>query len=202
MPPEGARRRLGAVVLAAGSGRRLGGVAKALLRDGGETLLARVAALAAGAGVNASDVVVVVGPPFGDEVAAEARRVGATVVVNSAPERGMASSVALGFAALEARDSPDSGVAAAFLWPVDHPRVALATLATLVALGQGVPSHGGRGGHPPLVPRRLFALLAACTERAAGARDILRELPRIPVDDPGVIADIDVPGDLERVCAP
>ena len=196
MAPEGGRLRLGAVVLAAGSGSRLGGVAKALLRDGDHTLLARVAALATGTGVDARALVVVVGPPFGDDVAVEARRVGAAVVVNPAPERGMASSVALGFAAL------DAGVEAAFLWPVDHPRVAPATLAALVALGQGVPSHGGRGGHPPLVPRRLFAPLATCSERAAGARDILRELPRIPVDDPGVIADIDVPGDLERVCAP
>jgi molybdenum cofactor cytidylyltransferase len=192
-------RRLGAVVLAAGAGRRLGGVAKALLLDGDRTFLARIAATAAGAGVDACDLVVVVGPPFGVDVAAAARQLGATVVVNPAPERGMASSVALGFAALGAVDPV---VDAAFLWPVDHPRVAPATLATLVAAGEGVPSHGGRGGHPPLVPRRLFAQLATCGEHPAGARDIVRVLPRLPVDDPGVIADIDVPGDLERVCVP
>lgn len=181
-------------MLAAGAGRRLGGVAKALLRDADTTFLARIVATAATAGVAARDVMVVVAAPFGEAVAAEARRLGTAVAVNPAPERGMASSVAIGFAAL------DAAVDAAFLWPVDHPRVAAATLATLIAHGEGVPSYRERGGHPPLVPRRLFASLASCTDRPAGARDIVRELPRIAVDDAGVTADIDVPADRERAC--
>jgi CTP:molybdopterin cytidylyltransferase MocA len=193
---------LGAVVLAAGAGRRLGGVAKALLpvrgRDGDATFLERIVGTAAGAGVAARDVVVVIAAPFGDAVAAEARRLGTAVVENPAPERGMASSVARGFAALDA--APGVVVDAAFLWPVVHPHVAPATLATLVAQGEGVPSHGGRGGHPPLVPRRLFALLATCGDRPGGAREVLRALPRLPVDDAGVIADVEVPADRERAC--
>ena len=189
------RPHLGAVVLAAGAGTRLGGVAKALLRTGEDTtFLARITGTAAGAGVAAADVVVVVAAPFGDAVAAEARRLGARVVVNAAPERGMASSVALGFAALAA------AVDAAFLWPVDHPRVAPSTLAALVAHGEGVPAYRGGGGHPPLVPRRLFARLADCTNLPGGARDVVRELARVLVTDDGVVADIDVPADLERAC--
>lgn len=170
----------------------MGGVAKALLPDGDTTFLARIVTSAASVGVAASDVIVVVAAPFGEAVAAEARRLGATIVENPAPERGMASSVALGFAALP----PPIG--AAFLWPVDHPRVAASTLAALVAHGGAVPSYRSRGGHPPLVPRRLFAPLSTCTDRPAGARDIMRELPRLDVDDAGVIADFDVPADLER----
>jgi CTP:molybdopterin cytidylyltransferase MocA len=191
--------RLGAVVLAAGAGTRMGGVAKALLRDpsGDQTFLARIVATAASAGVAAQDIVVVVAEPFAADVGREARRLGTRVVENPAPERGMASSVALGFAAL----AGDDAITAALLWPVDHPRVATATLATLVAAGEGVPSHGERGGHPPLVPRRLFAALASCTVFPGGARDIVRELARIPVDDAGVLADVDHPADLERLCA-
>ena len=49
--------RLGAVILAAGAGSRLGGVAKALLMCGEETYLARIAHIAHVAG--ASKIVVV-----------------------------------------------------------------------------------------------------------------------------------------------
>ncbi len=179
--------RVGAVVLAAGAGTRLGGVAKALLRGADDVaFLARIVETAAAAGVAAA--------PFADEVATLARRLGAGVVVNPAPARGMASSVALGYAALA------PAVDAAFLWPVDHPRVAPSTLIALVARGEGVPVCGGRGGHPPLVPRRLFASLARCADLPGGARDVVRALARLPVDDPAVIEDIDLPADLERAC--
>src|SRR5438045_940381 len=123
----------------------MGGVAKALLRRGDLTFLARIVATA---GVEA---VVVVGPPFADAVAAHARELGAHVVINPDPDRGMSSSINAGFAAL----GPD--VDAAWLWPVDHPDVASATLRLLVdALGDHAvarPVCDGRGGHPPLVRR-------------------------------------------------
>lgn len=188
--------RRGAVVLAAGAGTRLGGVAKALLRDGDRSFLAKIVATAAAAGVAPRDVVVVVGPPFAEVVAAEAVALGATVVSNPAPERGMASSVALGFAAAAA----EPAITAAFLWPVDHPHVTPSTVVTLAARGEGVPAAGDRGGHPPLVPRRLFAALVACAEMPGGAREIVRTLARVPVDDAGVIEDIDHPADLVRAC--
>lgn len=189
--------RVGAVILAAGAGTRLGGVAKALLPLDGATFLARIVATAAAAGVAADDVVVVVGPPFGAEVAAAARALGVAVVDNPAPARGMASSVALGFAALAGR-----AVTAALLWPVDHPRVAVTTVGALVAAGAGVPVHHGRGGHPTLVPRRHFEALAACAAIEGGARAVLRgALPRLPVDDPGVIADVDRPDELAALAA-
>jgi CTP:molybdopterin cytidylyltransferase MocA len=79
-----------AVVLAAGSGMRLGGVAKALLRDGHLTFLERIAATLEE--VDCQELIVVVGPPFADAVAAAARALDAQVIVNPQPERGMASS--------------------------------------------------------------------------------------------------------------
>ena len=185
----------GAVILAAGAGTRLGGVAKALLPCGEGTFLARITATAAAVGVAPAAIVVVVGAPFAALVAAHADELGLATVVNPAPTRGMASSVACGFAALPA------AVDAAFLWPVDHPLVTTATLAALLAHGAGVPTWGGRGGHPPLVPRAHFAALVT-GDHPDGARGALRALPRLAVDDPAVVKDVDLPADrAEAACA-
>lgn len=161
----------------------MGGAAKALLMRNGKTFLSRIVELV-------SDPIVVVGPPYGDQVAAHARDLGARVVENPAPERGMASSVALGFAAVDAD--------AAWLWPVDHPDVVAATLRTLIAsLGHHAaarPVYQGRGGHPPLIARSLFGALAVCTN----ARDVLANADTVDVvvDDRGCVRDIDRPEDL------
>src|SRR5687767_12659804 len=98
----------------------MGGVAKALLRRGEQTFLQRIVETA-----RADRAIVVVGPPFGDAVAAHARALGATIVVNAEPARGMSSSINLGFAALPAE------IEAAWLWPVDHPDVTHAMLDAL-----------------------------------------------------------------------
>ena len=178
------------MILAAGAGSRLGGVAKALLRVGEDSYLARI--LATGRAVGLEDAVVVVGPPHGEAVAAEARRLGARVVVNEEPARGMASSIALGFAALEYGE-------AAWLWPVDHPFVRTETLRALIAaLGAHAaakPVYEGRGGHPPLIARAVWPELAGCGE--IGARAVLARVATVAVavHDPGVVRDVDTPED-------
>ncbi len=183
-----------AVILAAGSGSRLGGVAKALLRRGAQTYLGAIATTAREVG---SDALVVVGPPYGEAVAEHARALGLRIAYNPDPARGMASSIAIGFAAL--RDG-----AMAWLWPVDHPAVAASTLRLLVAaLGDhevAQPRFGDRGGHPPLIARALWGKLAACGELDGGARAVIAaaDVVRVAVDDPGVVRDIDTPLDLEE----
>ena len=186
------KMKLGAVILAAGAGARLGHVAKALIRRGDETFLARIMKTAREVGL--TDAIVVVGPPFGDAVANAARDLGARIVVNEAPERGMASSVALGFAAMNEAD-----VDAAWLWPVDHPNVGVRTLERLVGALDGhviaKPRFVGRNGHPPLVARSFFAALASCTDAPGGARTVLsvavNDTAIVDVDDEAVIEDVD-----------
>ncbi|HEY0477437.1 MAG TPA: NTP transferase domain-containing protein [Kofleriaceae bacterium] len=206
---------LAAVIVAAGAGRRLGGVAKALLPHRGASYLAAIAATARAVGL--VDAVVVVGEPFAAEVAAHARQLALRVRVNPAPERGMASSVALGFAGLAGGPA-----AAAWLWPVDHPAVTADTLRRVIAafaapeavaeavpgaVPGAVPAAGievarpcfqGRGGHPPLIARSLWPRLAACAAEPDGARGVVRAARRIDVevDDPGVVQDIDTAADL------
>jgi CTP:molybdopterin cytidylyltransferase MocA len=174
----------------------MGGVAKALLAGkGGRTFLATILATAREVGLD--EALVVVGPPYGEAVGAHARELGARVIENTRPARGMASSVALGFAAVTAD--------AAWLWPVDHPGLETSTLRALIAaLGAheaAGPVYRGRGGHPPLVARALFPALAACADRDGGARAVLAgaDVVDVAVDDPATVRDIDVARDLEAV---
>lgn len=230
-------RRCALVVLAAGAGRRMGGVAKALLpiramgegarasagaasAGASETYLARIVATARAAGVSRG--VAVVGPPYGEEVAAAARALGLDVVENLQPERGMASSLELGFAwaaaanATNADASSDAGdgeLEAALLWPCDHPAVRVdsvrALLEAFIATSGAaepspsavVPTVEGRGGHPALIARPLFAALASCAGLPEGARSVLRAAQplRLPLLDRGCVADVDVPDDAAEV---
>jgi CTP:molybdopterin cytidylyltransferase MocA len=186
--------KLGLVIPAAGAGRRLGGVAKALIVSPEGTFLERIVATAREVGF--VDAVVVVGPPFGDAVAGHARGLGLRVAVNHQPEQGMASSIAIGFAAIAEGEAE-----AAWLWPVDHPAV---TATTLWALAAAIGSHevarprfDGAGGHPPLVSRSVWPRLAGCTSLAAGARTVFAaaDVVDVAVEDPGVTRDVDEPGD-------
>jgi CTP:molybdopterin cytidylyltransferase MocA len=188
-----------AIILAAGEGRRLGGAAKALLaRPDGRSFLATVVDSARAAGVG--EVVVVVGPPYRDEVAGAARRLNIEVVDNPEPQRGMASSVALGFGF--AREQ-FRGAEVALLWPVDHAGVRGETAAAVLARDGDivVPTYGGRGGHPTLFRASVWPQLAACGSAPDGARSVVRADParvtRFEVDDPGVVADVDTPADLK-----
>jgi molybdenum cofactor cytidylyltransferase len=191
--------RIAAVIVAAGAGARLGGVAKALCQLGdGRTFLEAIAGTARAAGVD--ELIVVAGPPHGLAVLAHARALGLAGAWNPAPARGMASSIALGFAAL-------GDASAALLWPVDHPRIAPAVIAQLCAAladhHAAIPTFGGRGGHPALIGRGLWPALIA-NDHPDGARGVLRaaRTARVAVDDPGVIADVDTPADLAAVAAP
>jgi molybdenum cofactor cytidylyltransferase len=145
--------------------------------------------------------VVVIGPPHGERVADEARRLGLELAENPDPDRGMSSSVAIGFQHALARFGD---AAAALLWPVDHARVAVMTVARVLAeAGPGravIPTLRGRGGHPTAFGRALWPELAGCAELPRGARSVLDSVAgrvlRVEVDDPGVTADIDRAEDL------
>jgi CTP:molybdopterin cytidylyltransferase MocA len=183
--------RTGAVILAAGEGARMGGVAKALLpiAPDGSTFLQRIVDTLAQAAVD--EIVVVIGPPHGQRVR-EAAPANTRCIVNSDPKRGMFSSVQIGVAALGGE------VARALIWPVDTPFVAPATVAQLLATsGEAVvPTFEGRGGHPILVPRSWFADLTR-ESPPDGLRGFMRAraVRRLEVGDAQVLRDVDVPTD-------
>jgi molybdenum cofactor cytidylyltransferase len=175
------------VILAAGSARRMGRQ-KLLLPLGDRTMLEHVIAAAAG-----RPALVVAGPDV-------ARRLptGTRVVVNDAPQRGMAHSLRLADAALP----PDEPIAIVL---GDQPGITAAAIAAVVDRYASdvdvVSAHGAHGpAHPvifgPVARRRIRTLPDGDTLRAlrdAGDLRCLRiELPASLAAD-----DIDTPEEYE-----
>jgi CTP:molybdopterin cytidylyltransferase MocA len=189
-----------AVLLAAGAGKRMGGRAKAaLLLPDGRTLLAAAAASAHSGGCRR--VVVVVGPPHDHETRLAALAAGVTdIIENPAPDRGMASSLAVALACLD-----PTAVDVALAWPVDHALVRASTVAAILRVSARhlivVPTGSdGHGGHPTAFGACLWPELRDAAALPDGARAVVRadraRVVRVTTSDPGAFFDIDTPEDL------
>ena len=188
--------RVAAIVAAGGLSRRMGSC-KQLLDLGGKTVLARCLETLLAGGIR--EIVVVVGTT-GEPVAAEAVRFPVQVVVNSDPAGDMASSLRVGRAALS------TGAGGIVITPCDYPLVQPATVVNLLethAIDPDriiIPTHNGRRGHPLLIPRPVLGEL----REGMILRDLVRcdplRLRCIEVDDPGILIDMDTPGDYQRLC--
>lgn len=180
---------IGAIVLAAGAGRRMRAV-KPLVAISGKPMLAHVLDSVATAGLPA---LVVTG--------AHADAVG---VIAGSVQRVHAADHALGMAhslhaGLHAAPAAWTG---ALVVLADMPMVRADTYRMLAdALASGapavVPVHAGQRGNPVGFARGCFAALMAL-EGDRGARGILDTLgpAELPVNDPGVLRDFDRPEDL------
>jgi molybdenum cofactor cytidylyltransferase len=179
---------IAAVILAAGSGRRMGGP-KAQLRLDGETLLHRTARAALQAGCHPVLAIVRDGDADPTDLPVQ-------TLINAGAAEGMASSIRMGIAALppEAR--------AVVMLAVDQPTVdapLLQRLLTLTAMDPSRPAACGYGdtlGVPAVFPRRLFPeLLALRGDR--GAKGILQRETAAVLPFPEGEADLDTPEDLD-----
>ena len=132
------RMSVGAVLLAAGAGSRLGGRPKALLQLGGVPLVVRQLIALSGAGVD--EVVLVLGH-HADAVEAAIAHFPITVVRNPDPARGQVSSVRAGLQALSPK--LDSIIVA----PADMPLIGEADLVALIG------AYRRRGDAAMVVPR-------------------------------------------------
>ncbi|TMA20349.1 MAG: nucleotidyltransferase family protein [Deltaproteobacteria bacterium] len=193
MPTPGA-----GIVLAAGSSSRMGRP-KALLDAGGRTFLEKVCSTVAAAGVQ--PVLVVVAHDAQEITAALPKD--CVPVPNPNPELGQVSSMALGLeAALQL------GKRWALVALVDHPEVAVETARLLAKAADAepgavhVPTYKGERGHPVVVPTALAPSLFEAQE-GEGARDVFSRLGILvrehAVDDPGILLDVDKPGDLRKL---
>lgn len=188
---------LDAIVLAAGAGKRFGG--GKLTSTWGDGLLLD-AALAAAFASPARTVSVVWGADGRVLEAASrwASRNGQAprlrMIHAREHEEGMAASIRAGVEGLP-RDC-----AGAFIFLGDMPKIPQGLpgkLAQALAAGAwaAAPVCGDRRGHPVLFGSKLFAVLKTQTgDRGAGKLlDALGEdLALVPVDDPGVLFDVDV----------
>ena len=200
--------RIAALVLAAGQSRRMGVCNKLLASIDGIPMVARavdaaIVGLEAGmeAGVNGG-VYVVTGHEHEQVAGALAGR-DVHLVHNPRYAAGLSTSLASGLEAL----APD--VDAALVCLGDMPRVRAAHIKRLVEAfdpleGRAicVPMWAGKRGHPVLWARRFFAEMSEI-KGDVGARHLLGEyaelLCEIPVDDDGVLLDVDSPGALRAL---
>ncbi len=187
------------ILLAAGEGSRFGGNKLLALTDRGVPLAVAALRVLVVAGL---DVVAVVRP--GDSaLAGLLEREGARVITPPEAGRGMGHSLAQGVAAAARAEGWILALA-------DMPHVRSKTVIALCdALRQGrplaAPVYMGRRGHPVGFARRYRPeLLGLNGDR--GARAVLQrhaeDLSLIPVDDPGVVCDIDRPEDLRPFLGP
>jgi molybdenum cofactor cytidylyltransferase len=193
--------RLEAIVLAGGAGRRFGAPKLTAPWRGGKLL---DGALAAAFAAPVWRVTVVTGAdPAVDEAtrhwADEHDTVGRLAIVHARDhQEGMGASLRAAMATL-AEDC--EGV---FVFLGDMPLIPASVPPRLVAaLNSGslaaAPEFKGRRGHPVLFGVALLPALARA-QGDEGARTVLaalgRRLALVDVADPGVITDVDTPGDL------
>ena len=188
--------RIVGILLAAGSGSRFGGdKLRAQLPDG-TPIGARAARAMKAALVETLAVV----RPEDSPLAAMLQDAGAVVTACPDARLGMGASLAH---AIRAAADADAWVVAL----ADMPLIRHSTFESIIAaLERGAlivaPRYQGKRGHPVGFAAALGARLAALSGDA-GARDILRDEAKrvvlIDVDDPGILADIDTPAELERV---
>jgi CTP:molybdopterin cytidylyltransferase MocA len=189
------------LILAAGGGRRLGGLAKALLPHEGEFLVDRAVRVARLAGC---DPVVVVLGYAAETVLDQTALDGCVVAVNQDWETGLGSSLRTGLAAVP----PESECSAAAVLLVDQPFIGADALhAVLDAHQQGADiaaaTYQGRRGHPVLFATRYWAEISASAVGDQGARAFLTahesHIVTVPCDAFGSLDDIDTPADVAKL---
>jgi CTP:molybdopterin cytidylyltransferase MocA len=198
-----ARLRIGAVLLAAGEGARMGGVAKPLIRLQGVPLIKRQLIALSGAGV---DEVVVVTGHARDAVEAQVQDFPVTLAHNADYAQGQQSSVRTGLAALNGKFD------AVLIVLADQPLIGAGDLTELIAAfkksprregGQVlVPVVGGQRGNPILLDAEAREqILASATN--LGCRHLIERHPELVlVHETGntrFITDLDTLDDVRQL---
>ena len=194
------RLRIGAVLLAAGEGRRMGGVAKPLIRLQGVPLITRQLVALSGAGVD--EVVVVTGYARRD-IEAEVRRFTVVLVHNEAYADGQQRSVRLGLDALAGEFD------AVFVAPSDLPLIAADDLIELIGAFKKrvgghivVPLVDGRRGNPILLDKDAHARIVA-SETNLGCRHLIERHPELVhahvTANPRFVTDLDTFDDVHAL---
>lgn len=189
------------VILAAGRGRRMGCTKQLVTWPTPEGPKPLVAAAYDAIRPICDQMVVVLGHDA--DVVATALGTRTFVRAMGDPDAPMFHSIRAGLTAALKIDP----TATIVLQPGDHPAVDETTLQALLECSRSraalaiIPEHGGRGGHPVLIPPAIAALLLQA-DSPHGLGQFWKEHPelchRLPVDDPTILRDIDTPGDLTQ----
>ena len=182
------------VIPAAGASRRFGS-AKLLADLAGEPLLQHTLRAVLDAGL--PRVILVVAPGHGLDVVPLVRDPRVSIAINPEPERGMFSSIQTGLRHLVTGQ-------AALVLPADMPFVRAETVSAVVERsvrdgGAAVAALHGRRGHPLIIPGTVWPSVLkqdSGTTLKAALLELGVSLQEVPVDDPGVVRDVDVREDL------
>ncbi|MGH8029759.1 MAG: nucleotidyltransferase family protein, partial [Arenimonas sp.] len=170
------RLRIGAILLAAGEGRRMGGVAKPLIRLQGVPLICRHLVALSGAGV---DEVVVVTGHARHAVEEQLRSFVVTLAHNEAHADGQQGSVRVGLAALS------GAFDAVIIMPVDQPLIGASDVTELIGAFKKrpaghvvVPVVNGQRGNPIVLDEQALALILASGANL-GCRHLIERQPEL-----------------------
>jgi len=194
-----ARVVVGAVLLAAGAGSRMGGRPKSLLELGGVPLIRRQLIALSGAGVD--EVVVVLGH-HAQAIEAAVREFPVTLVRNPAPDDGQASSVRVGLAALGGK--LDAVIVALADQPLINAQDITALIGAFKKRGTAsmvVPRVDGEPGNPVICEAALRDEWLAGEANGACRRWRDANPERVhwlDTDNRRYRIDIDTPEDLQR----
>jgi CTP:molybdopterin cytidylyltransferase MocA len=194
------RLRIGAVLLAAGAGQRMGGVPKALIKLQGVPLVSRALVALSGAGV---DEVVVVTGHARDAVEAAVASYVVTLAHNDDPSSSQQRSVRLGLAALS---GPFDAV---LVVPVDQPLLGANDIVELVGAFKKrpgghvvVPIVEGARGNPIVLDAAALERILASGENLACRHLIEREPDLVHehhTSNARFVTDLDTPDDVDRL---
>lgn len=190
--------QVSAVVLAAGMSKRMG-APKQLLQISGKTLLQNV--LDNLRHSNVSEIVVVLGASA-QEIRNQLDVANLRVIINDAFEAGMGTSLRAGLSAV------NPIAEAALIVLADQPFVAAATFDRLIEQYRkhkpqiALPLYKGFRGNPVLLDRSVFPEVMSLNGDI-GCRAIFGahndNILKVPVEDIGVLLDIDTTTDLEKL---
>ncbi len=194
------RLRIGAILLAAGEGRRMGGVAKALITLQGVPLISRQLVALSGAGI---DEVVVVTGYARHAIEEQVRSYVVTLAHNEAHADGQQSSVRAGLAALS---GPFDAV---IIMLADQPLIGAGDLTELIGAFKKRPSghvvvpvvNGQRGNPIVLDDQALARILASDTN--LGCRQLIDREPELvhayQTGNTRFVTDLDTLDDLQQL---
>lgn len=191
--------QVGGMVLAAGTGRRLGRV-KALVELGGRSLVERAVLTLETAGC---DPVIVVLGASSDEVSSMCELGDAVVVRNDTWQEGLGGSLRTGLSEAQSR-----GVSAVVVLLVDQPLIGPELVERLIGSWRAgalaaVATYDGEPATPVVLDRSLWREVASSAVGDMGARVFLRSNPDVVTyvacEDVGDPSDIDTEDDLRRV---
>ena len=194
------RLRIGAVVLAAGEGRRMGGVPKALIRLQGVPLISRHLVALSGAGI---DEVVVVTGYAREAVEEQLRSFVVSLAHNEAHAGSQDSSVRVGLAAL---NGPFDAV---IVMPADQPLIGAGDLTELIGAFKKrpaghivVPVVNGQRGNPIVLDDVALARILASDMNLACRNLIEREPGLVHAHETAnsrFVTDLDTLDDVHRL---